>query len=60
VDGFGPIMMDNFLGVIRGTEQPLVPATAVLDSVELIDECYARRQRYDMPGHEAWRRVVHD
>jgi len=60
VDGFGPIMMDNFLGVIRGTEQPLVPATAVLDSVALIDECYARRQRYDMPWHEAWRRVVND
>lgn len=60
MDGFGPIMIDNFLGVIRGSERPLVPATAVLESVELIDECYARRQRYDMPWHEAWRRVVHD
>jgi predicted dehydrogenase len=56
---FGPVMIDNFLAVIRGAAQPLVPATEALHSVELIDECYARRQRYEMPWHDAWQRVAH-
>jgi predicted dehydrogenase len=58
IDDFAFEMMDNFLAVIRGTERPLVPATDILDNVILIDECYARRQRYDMPWHECWRRVA--
>jgi predicted dehydrogenase len=56
---FGNVMIDNFLAVVRGAEQPLVAGADVLDSIELIDECYARRTRYDMPWHEAWRQVVH-
>lgn len=60
MDDFGPLMLDNFVNAIRGKEAPLVPAEAVLDSVTLIHECYARRQRYDMPWHDAWKKVVHD
>ena len=60
MDDFGPLMLDNFVSVLRGREAPLIPATDILDSVTLIDECYARRQRYDMPWHDAWKRVIHD
>ena len=59
IDDFGRFMIDNFLAVIRGTERPLVPAASVLDSVILIEECYTRRLRYDMPWHDAWKKVVH-
>jgi predicted dehydrogenase len=59
IGDFAPIMIDNFLGVCRGTERPMVPATEALNSVILIDECYARRQRYEMPWHDAWQKVVH-
>lgn len=58
IDDFGSVMMDNFLAVIRGAERALVPAADILDSVVLIDECYTRRQRYDMPWHDAWQRVA--
>ena len=59
IGDFAPVMIDNFIAVLRGAERPLVPASEVLPSVEVIDECYARRQRYEMPWHEAWRRVAH-
>jgi predicted dehydrogenase len=59
IGDFGPVMIDNFLDVIRGRAEPAVPAASVLDSVELIDECYARRERYAMPWHDAWERVIH-
>ncbi len=52
IEDSGEIMIDNFLAVVSGTARPLVSGADVLDSVVLIDECYARRQRYDMPWHE--------
>lgn len=59
IGDFAPVMIDNFLAVIRGAARPLIPASEALDSVVLIDECYARRQRYDMPWHDSWQRVIH-
>lgn len=38
--GFGNVIIDNFLDAIRGCVAPLVPASAVLPSIELIEECY--------------------
>jgi predicted dehydrogenase len=60
IGDFGAVMVDNFLDVVRGGAQPLAPAASVLDSVVLIDECYAHRERYAMPWHDAWRRVIRD
>jgi predicted dehydrogenase len=56
---FSRIMIDNFLDVVGGTARPLVPASEVLDSVVLIDECYAKRARYVMPWHDTWQRIAH-
>jgi hypothetical protein len=29
-----------------------------LPSIELLDDCYARRQRMAMPWYDAWRRIA--
>jgi predicted dehydrogenase len=52
-------LIDNWLQVIRGGAAPLIPGEAVADSIALIEECYAGRQRYAMPWHDAYRRIVH-
>lgn len=58
ISDFGNFMIDNFLAVLRGTARPAVSGADVLNSVILISECYAHRQRYDMPWHDAWSRVT--
>jgi predicted dehydrogenase len=52
LSGFGAEMMDNFVGVLRGSQEPAVPASSVIDSIEIIEECYRRRTRYAMPWQE--------
>lgn len=42
-------VVDNFLEVIDGTARPVVPGAAVLDSLELIDQCYALAKPFQMP-----------
>ena len=49
---FGNVIVDNFLKTIRGVAAPLVPAAAVLLSVELIEDCYRRATRMPMPWLE--------
>ena len=58
ISEFGNLMIDNFLDVVRGAARPAVSGADVLDSVALIDDCYAHRTRYVMPWHDAWRRVA--
>ena len=41
--------VDNFLNVIRGKSEPLVPAKEVVDSIELIEQSYTIATRFDMP-----------
>lgn len=41
-------LINNFLGVIRGDESPLVPAKEVLDTIELIDEAYVKAEQFPM------------
>lgn len=50
---FGNVIIDNFLDTIAGRAAPLAPATAVLPSLELIEECYRRASRMPMPWVEA-------
>jgi predicted dehydrogenase len=50
---FGKRLVANFVDVVRGTAQPLVSGSDTLDSLDLIDECYAAAQRFDMPWYTA-------
>lgn len=49
---FGNVIIDNFLDAICGRTAPLVRATAVLPSIELIEECYRCASRMPMPWLE--------
>jgi UDP-N-acetylglucosamine 3-dehydrogenase len=42
-------MVDNFLNVVSGSAEPLIPAKEVVDSIELIDQCYDAAERFTMP-----------
>jgi len=44
-------LVDNFLGVIGGKSRPLIAAAEVADSIELINEAYARATRFSMPWY---------
>jgi predicted dehydrogenase len=54
----GKVLLDNFLDVVRGRELPVVTGSDVLPSIELLDDCYARRKRMAMPWYDAWRRIA--
>lgn len=45
-------LIENFIGVIEGKEQPLIQGMDVCHSIELIDECYSKRQRLPLPWVE--------
>jgi predicted dehydrogenase len=51
------LVVENFLGVIQSGRPPLVSARDVAPSVAMIEECYARRRRFDMPWHQAWEQI---
>jgi predicted dehydrogenase len=57
---FGHVLIDNFLDVLTRGARPLVAASDVLPSLEIIDECYRHRQRFPMPWHDAWERIERD
>jgi predicted dehydrogenase len=42
----------NFIRVISNDEKPLVPGSDVLDSMSMVDECYATATRFEMPWYE--------
>jgi len=46
------MIVSNFLGVISKDEKPLVPGNEVLDSMIMVDECYAAAERFEMPWYE--------
>lgn len=53
----GHRMVDNFIDVIVGRETPLVPATSVLDSIKLTDDCYAAATRFHMPWYSIFEAI---
>ena len=57
---FGPVLIANFLDVLTRGARPLVSARDVLPSLEIIDACYRRRERFPMPWHDAWERIARD
>jgi len=48
----GHRIVANFIRVISNDEKPLVPGSDVLDSMTLVDECYAAATRFEMPWYE--------
>ncbi len=48
------VLIDNFVEVIAGRAEPLVPASAVLDSLAVLETSYAHATRFDMP----WENMV--
>jgi hypothetical protein len=48
----GRLVVENFLDVIRSGRSPLVSGQDVAASIAMIEECYARRRRFDMPWHD--------
>ena len=52
------VVLDNFVDVLRSGQEPLVTGRDVALSVELIDECYAARSRFEMPWHETFLRIT--
>jgi len=49
---FGAKIVSNFIDVIRKGNAPLIPASEVIPSIELIQECYAKAQRFNLPWYE--------
>jgi len=45
-------VVNNFIQCIQGQAQPLIPASEVMQSIDLIDECYRRRKRFTMTWYE--------
>ena len=43
----------NFIDVLRKKDTPLIPASAVIESIELIEEAYKSARRFSMPWYEA-------
>jgi predicted dehydrogenase len=54
---FGNVVIDNFLDAICGRAPLLIPAAAVLPSIELIEDCYRGASRMPMPWLETLPRV---
>ena len=52
------LLIDNFVNVITQGAQPLVSPGDVVNSIALIEECYARRARFAMPWHDALQRIA--
>ncbi|MCG8457158.1 MAG: Gfo/Idh/MocA family oxidoreductase [Holophagales bacterium] len=57
-DDFGPRVLGSFLEACRGEAEPLVTGAGVLDSLELIDRCYAERIPFELPWYESLGRAV--
>ncbi len=51
-DDFGKKIVNNFFDVIRKGAKPLISCKDVLDSVEMIDECYDTASRFHLPWYE--------
>ncbi len=58
-EDFGHRLIDNFVEVLTTGAEPLVSGRDVLPSIEIIDACYAQRERFDLPWIDANERAAH-
>jgi len=49
--GIADKLVSNFLDVLSNRCQPLIPASEVLSSIELLDEAYRQAKRFSMPWY---------
>jgi predicted dehydrogenase len=56
---FATRLLDNFVGVVEGREQPIVSAADVRPAISVIDTCYQRRSTMDEPWYDATRILAH-
>ncbi|MHA1381557.1 MAG: Gfo/Idh/MocA family protein [Candidatus Helarchaeota archaeon] len=49
---FGDKIVKNFVNVINGIEEPLVPGDHILNSIRFFDESYKNAKRFKMPWYE--------
>lgn len=49
---FGVKIVSNFIDVIRKNNAPLIPAYEVISSIELIQECYKKVQRFKLSWYD--------
>ena len=56
----GKAVVSNFLDVITKGAQPSVSPEDVADSIALIEECYAKRSRCQMPWHDTLYRLAYE
>jgi predicted dehydrogenase len=57
---FGHRLIDNFVDVLMTGAEPIVPGRDVLPSIEIIDACYASRNRFDLPWIEPSEQAAHE
>ncbi len=53
----GRLVVEDFLHVIQSRRPPLVSGRDVAPSIAMIEACYARRHRFEMPWHDDWERI---
>jgi predicted dehydrogenase len=51
-DEFGVKIVGNFIDVIHKGDAPLIPASEVIPSIQLIEECYKKAQRFMLPWYQ--------
>lgn len=49
---FGAQIVANFIQVILGNERPLISGEDAIDSISVLQECYGKRRRFEMPWME--------
>ena len=47
----GPLVLSDFFNAIDHKKAPIADPESVLPSLRLINMCYERRTRFDVPGH---------
>ena len=50
-------IIKNFIEILSKNAKPLIPGNDVLNSIELINECYKKRKRFNLSWYESLERL---
>ena len=53
-------IVENFVKILENNTIPLISANDVLSSIELIEECYRNRSRFNLPWYQEVERLISD
>jgi len=45
-------IVNNFINILMNNEKPIISGEDVINSIDLIEECYSNRKRFNMPWYE--------